>query len=108
MRFIFYVAFILFTIFCVVIAVSNGELVSFSLNPFPLNITMPAYGLVFMGIFIGLFGGWIVSIAGGIRHARRHRIADKNIKALELQLKSLKSENIDLSNSPKRGKSSSE
>lgn len=106
MRFILYAAFITFTIFCIIIATSNGDIVKFSLNPLPINIEMPAYGLIFMGIFIGLFGGWVVSVAAGIRHARRHRLADRNIKELEFQLKSQKSSNIDLSNSLKRGKSS--
>ena len=76
MRFIFYAVFILFTCFCVIIAVSNNAPVVFSLNPFPVNISMPAFGLVFLGIVIGLGGGWIVSISSGISHARRHRLSE--------------------------------
>lgn len=108
MRFIFYAAFILFTLFCVIIAVSNGTSVLFSLEPLPVNLQMPAYGLVFLGIFIGLIGGWVVSIYSGIHHARRHRLADKKINELQKELKKTGPVNIDLSKSSIHGKSSSD
>ncbi len=108
MRFIMYAAFILFTAFCVIIAVSNGDTILFSLEPIPFNMEMPAYGLVFLGILIGLGGGWIVSFLSGIRHARRHRTADNKIKELEKKLNTKETENIKLSNSDNSGKSSSE
>ena len=63
--------------------------------------------LVFLGIFIGLSGGWLVSIFTGIKHARRHRMADKKIKELESELKKHNSSNIKLSNDENHGKSSS-
>ena len=107
MRFIFYAAFTLFTLLCVIIAVSNSAPVVFSLNPLPVNFTMPAYGLVFIGIFIGLIGGWVVSIFSGVRHARRHRLAEKRIKELEKQIINADGSNNNLSNSSNRGKSSS-
>jgi hypothetical protein len=96
MRFIFYAAFTIFTTFCIIVAVSNGDAVDFSLNPLPINVTIPAFMLVFMGIFIGLAGGWCVAIFSNIKHARRHRLADKKIKKLENTLKKTKSSNIDL------------
>jgi len=108
MRFIFYAAFTLFTLLCISIAVSNGEIINFNLKPLTLNIAMPAYMLVFLGIMVGLLGGWIVSIYSGIRHARRHRLANKKIIELENQIKSHNSATIELSNSSNRGKSSSE
>lgn len=106
MRFIFYAAFILFTLLCIIIAVSNGSPVTFSLSPLPINIELPAFGLVFIGILIGIAGGWIVTIFSGIKHARRHRLADQKIKELEKQIKSTNSENINLSKPDNRGKSS--
>lgn len=108
MRFIFYAVFILFTVFCIIIAVSNGDPINFSLSPFPLNITMPAFMLVFIGVFIGLIGGWIVSIFSGIRHARRHRLADKTMKELEKELKTYQSPNNELSKSANHGKNASD
>lgn len=108
MRFIFYAAFIVFTLLCIIIAVSNSTPVLFSLNPIPIDINMPAFGLVFIGILIGLLGGWIVSIYSGIAHARRHRLADKKIKGLEKQIKSSAQSNIELSNGVKHGKTPSE
>jgi uncharacterized integral membrane protein len=107
MRFLFYAAFSIFTLFCIIVAVSNGELVNFSLNPLPFDFTIPAFMLVFLGIFIGLSGGWLVSIFAGIKHARRHRMADKKIKELESELKKHNSSNIKLSNDENHGKSSS-
>lgn len=94
MRFIFYAVFTLFTLFCIIIAVSNGETVNFSLNPLPVNIEMPGFMLVFLGIFIGLLGGWLVSISTSLKHARRHRLADKKINELEKELKSFKNDSI--------------
>ncbi len=108
MRFIFYAAFVLFTLLCISIAVSNSEIINFNLKPLTLNIAIPAYMLVFLGIMVGLLGGWIVSIYSGIHHARRHRLANKKISELEKQLNSLNSSTIELSNSSNRGKSSSE
>ncbi|MCC3862478.1 LapA family protein [Pseudemcibacter aquimaris] len=107
MRFIFYAGFIFFTCFCIIVAVSNGDNVTFSLFPLPVLVDLPAYMLVFMGILIGLGGGWLVSIYSGIRHARRHRLADKKIKELENKLKSMGVSNIELSNDKKHGKSTS-
>ncbi len=105
MRFIFYAAFILFTLLCIIIAISNDGPINFSLSPLPINLVMPAYMLVFLGVFIGLFGGWIVSFISGISHARRHRLADNKIKELELKLNFQKSSTKDLANSEIRGKS---
>ena len=107
MRLIIYAAFIIFTTLCIIIAVSNGTNILFSLEPIPFNIEMPAYGLVFIGIIIGLSGGWVVSILSGIKNARRHRKAEMVIKDLEQKLKSHDSQNIELSNTDNNGKSSS-
>ena len=104
MRFIFYAAFVLFTIFCVIVATANNDQVVFSLNPLPFNVSIPAFGLVFIGIFIGLLGGWIVSVYSGFKHVRRHRVADKKINELEKQIKTYQSMNIDLSNDANHGK----
>jgi len=108
MSFIFYATFILFTCFCVIIAVSNSTPVLFSLGPLLVNLQMPTYGLVFLGIFIGLLGGWVVSIYSTVRHARRHRLANKKIMELQSELTNTGSTNIDLSKSSIHGKSSSE
>ncbi len=105
MRFIVYAAFVLFTLLCIIIAVSNSAPVIFSLEPLPFAAEMPAFGLLFIGILIGIAGGWFVAIYSGIRHARRHRLADKKIAELEKQLKST---NIQLSNNDNHGKSSSD
>lgn len=107
MRFMFYAAFSLFTIFCIIVAVSNADIVNFSLNPLPINVSIPAFMLVFIGIFIGLVGGWFVSILNGIKHVRRHRIADKRIKELEKEVNNLESNTIKLSNDANHGKSAS-
>ena len=96
MRFIFYFAFITFTLLCIIIAVSNNSLVNFSLDPLPVNIVIPKFWLVFVGIFIGLLGGWIVSIYSSISQAKRRRLTDKKIKELEKKIKSSSPPNIDL------------
>lgn len=105
MRFLLYAAFSIFTIFCIIVAVSNGGIINFSLDPLPINISMPAFMLVFLGILIGLGGGWCVSILNVIKHTRRHRVADKRIKELENELKKQDSKNNKLSNDQNHGKS---
>ena len=105
MRFLLYAAFSIFTIFCIIVAVSNGGIINFSLEPLPINISMPAFMLVFLGILIGLGGGWCVSIFNVIKHTRRHRVADKRIKELENELKKQDSKNNKLSNDQNHGKS---
>ena len=107
-HFFVYAAFILFTTFCVIVAVSNGDPIIFSLDPIPFAVEMPAYGLVFLGILIGLGCGWVVSFISGVRHARRHRTAENKIKELEKKLNSHESANNNLSNSDNSGKSPSD
>ena len=105
MRFLLYAAFSIFTIFCIIVAVSNGGIINFSLDPLPINISMPSFMLVFLGILIGLGGGWCVSIFNVIKHTRRHRVADKRIKELENELKKQDFKNNKLSNDQNHGKS---
>jgi uncharacterized integral membrane protein len=99
MRFIAYVAFFLFTLLCIIVALSNSTQVVFSLYPLPIEQQMPVFMLFFIGVFVGLFGGWVVSILSGIRHARRHREAAKTILNLEKQLKNHISPHNNLSKS---------
>ena len=48
MRFFSWAVFAVFTLFCVIIAVSNQDMVHFSLSPFPVELEMPVYLLVFL------------------------------------------------------------
>lgn len=93
MRLIMLAAFVFFTTFCIIVAVSNGDEVVFSLAPFPISATLPAYMLIFMGIVIGLGAGWGVSLMNSFRHATQRRRDAKHIGELEKTLK-------DLSNPP--------
>jgi len=86
MKIFVWVAFVIFTLFCIIIAVSNPDVVAFRFDPFPFEISLPLYMLVFLGILIGLGAGWLVAIQNSFRHSARHRRDAKRIKELEKQL----------------------
>lgn len=83
MRIIALAAFLIFTLFCIILAISNQQEITLTFSPFPLSISMPAFMLVFCGILIGLGAGWIVSIITSIKQATRQRCLQKRIKQLE-------------------------
>jgi len=86
MRMIYLAAFILFTIFCIIVAVANRTLVTFSLFPLPLSWDLPLYLLLFIGIFIGLGAGALVVMAKSIKQASHNRKQSKKIRELETQV----------------------
>ncbi|WP_417316974.1 lipopolysaccharide assembly protein LapA domain-containing protein [Emcibacter sp.] len=101
MRYFIYAAFALFTLFCVIIAVSNQEPVDLSLYPLPWVLEgIPRFLLVFFGIFIGLGAGWIVAISNAFRHRRTRRRLEKQIRELENELKSLSNRPVRETKSP--------
>lgn len=89
MRFFSLAAFIFFTAFCVVVAVSNRSIVSFSLHPLPFQWDMPLYLLLFAGIFIGLGAGALVVVGKSIKQSRHNHGQAKKIRDLEDQVKDL-------------------
>ncbi len=91
MRIIYLAAFVIFTIFCVIVGISNRTIISFSLHPLPLAWDMPLYYLLFAGIFIGLAAGSMVVIGKSIRHAAGTRKQQKKIRDLERRIQELKS-----------------
>ena len=90
MRIIYLAAFIIFTIFCVIVGISNRTIISFSLQPLPLVWDMPLYYLLFAGIFIGLAAGSMVVIGKSIRQAAETRKQVRKIRDLERQIQELK------------------
>ncbi|MCF6216366.1 MAG: LapA family protein [Emcibacter sp.] len=90
MRIISLAAFIIFTAFCIIVAVANRVDVTFSLAPLPFAWDLPLYILLFAGIFIGLGAGSLVVIAKSVRHARHNRQQTKIIRELEKQIKDQK------------------
>ncbi|PCI31832.1 MAG: hypothetical protein COB54_08895 [Alphaproteobacteria bacterium] len=89
MRIFTFAAFILFTAFCVIVAVANRTIVSFSLDPLPFAWDMPLYILLFAGIFIGFGAGALVMMAKSVKHAHHNRQQSKKITALEQQVTDL-------------------
>lgn len=57
----------------VLVAVANREPVIFSLKPFPYEMAVPLYAVVFISVFLGLVLGWAGAKLSAI--ARRRRIA---------------------------------
>ncbi len=83
------VAFFLFTAFCVIVAVSNRNIVSVSLHPLPFQWEMPVYLLLFAGIFIGLGAGALVVMGKSLKQAQHNHGQNKKIRELEKQVKDL-------------------
>lgn len=64
----------------VIFAVNNRQITEISLAPMPFSISMPVWGLVFIGIFIGLIvsatvTGWI-RLKGFTKRRKAERRAD--------------------------------
>lgn len=89
MRILSLAAFIIFTAFCVIVAVSNRTVISFSLDPLPLAWDMPLYLLLFAGIFIGLGAGTLVVVGKSIIQAQQNLRQNRKISELESQIKDL-------------------
>lgn len=89
MRIFSFAAFIIFTAFCVIVAVSNRTIVSFSLHPLPFVWDMPLYLLLFAGIFIGLGAGAMVVVGKSLKQSHNNRKQTKKIRDLENQIKDL-------------------
>jgi len=82
MRLFSLAVFIIFTTFCVIVAVSNRITVFFSLYPLPFGWDVPIYILLFAGIFIGLGAGSIVIMIKSVKQSRKIRRKDKEIREL--------------------------
>ena len=89
MRIFTLAAFIIFTAFCTIVAVSNRTAVSVSLHPLPFAWDMPLYLVLFFGIFIGLGAGAIVVVGKSFIHAQTKRKQSKQIRDLEKQVTEL-------------------
>lgn len=89
MRFIYLAAFVVFTVFCIIVAVSNRSVVAFSLDPLPVILDMPLYLVLFVGILLGFGAGALVVMAKSIRQSRHDRTQIKKIRDLEMRLKDL-------------------
>jgi len=89
MRIITFAAFLVFTIFCIIVGVSNRGLIPFSLSPLPIEGEMPLYLVLFIGIFIGLGAGMMVLIIKSFKYAHQTRKQTKKIQSLEQQVKEL-------------------
>jgi len=87
MRIIYLAAFIVFTAFCIIVAVANRVDVTFSLDPLPFSWDLPLYILLFAGIFIGLGAGSVVVAAKSVRQANHNRKQAIIIRNLKNQIK---------------------
>lgn len=89
MRFIYLIAFVLFTAFCIIFGVSNRDMVPFSLHPLPFSGELPLYLLLFIGIFIGLGAGSLVVMAKSMKQIQQNRKQTKKIRELEQKVQDL-------------------
>ncbi|NOZ66742.1 MAG: LapA family protein [Alphaproteobacteria bacterium] len=87
MRILAFAAFVIFTAFCIIAAVSNRTDVFFSLHPLPFGWDVPLYMILFAGIFIGLGAGALVMTIKSVKQAHHNRQQIKKIRDLEKQLK---------------------
>ena len=86
MRYLMIFTFLSFTAFCIIIAISNRQLVTFDLHPIAFKKELPLFLLIFGGVFAGLFAGWLASLLKSLSYAREKRLSEKHIKELEKEL----------------------
>lgn len=73
MRILFWLLGLMVVLGTVLVAVANRSPVIFSLKPFPYEIAVPLYAVVFISIFLGLVLGWVGAKLSAL--ARRRRVA---------------------------------
>jgi len=71
------------TIIFVAFAIANRHDVTVSLDPTPLAIEVPLYGLVFAGIFVGLLAGGLITWARAGKVRRQLREERRHVRRLE-------------------------
>lgn len=71
---------------CVLVALANTLVVPFSLEPLPLDIEIPVFGIVFISFFFGLLVGALFLAINKLRSRRQIRLLNKRITELEDQL----------------------
>ncbi len=75
------------TLIFVAFAIANRHAVTLSLDPTPLSIQVPLYGLVFAGIFIGLIAGGVIAWWRAGRWRRQLRDEQRKVRRLEAELR---------------------
>ncbi len=86
MRFLLWLLLLPLILIFVAFAVANRHGVTLSLDPTPLSIEAPLYGLVFAGIFIGLITGGLIAWIRGGRTRRLLREEQRTVRRLEGEL----------------------
>ena len=71
------------TLIFVAFAVANRHGVTVSLDPMPISVEAPLYGLVFAGISIGLIAGGLIAWIRAGRVRGQLREAQRNLRRLE-------------------------
>ncbi len=75
------------TVIFVAFAIANRHTVTLSLDPTPLSIEAPLYGLIFAGMFIGLVAGGLIAWFRAGRWRKRLREEQRTTRRLEGDLR---------------------
>ena len=75
------------TLIFIAFAVANRHVVTLSLDPTPVSIEAPLYGLIFAAIFAGLIAGGLIAWLRAGRWRRRLREEQRNVRRLEGELR---------------------
>ncbi len=70
----------------VAFAIANRHAVTLSLDPVPISVQAPLYGLVFAAILIGLLAGGLVAWLRAGRWRRQLREEQRRVRRLEREL----------------------
>jgi uncharacterized integral membrane protein len=79
------------TVIFVAFAIANRQAVTLSLDPAPLSIEAPLFGLIFAGVFAGLVAGGLIAWVRAGRWRRRLRDEQKTVRRLEGALRTAES-----------------
>ena len=91
MKFLLWLLLLPLTVVFVAFAIANRDPVTLSLDPTPLSIEAPLYGLVFAGIFAGLLAGGLIAWIRAGRWRRQLREEQRTVRRLESELRKTES-----------------
>ena len=74
------------TVLVVLFAVSNRQLVTVEIWPFPFQISLGLYAVILLAVLLGFIAGGIGAWMAGGKRRRDHRATRRHVKQLEESL----------------------
>lgn len=82
--------FLFLTVITIVFSVSNKQIVTIDLHPFPFVLDLPLYLIVLLSIAIGVILSGMCSLVISVHDRKGDYLKTKRIKALEDEIEAIK------------------